>query len=298
MLNLNLSFPRKRESMDPRQKHSGMTFGFVKWLIPIGILSYVYFPTFAWMYDRWMATDSYFGHGILIPLVTAFWIFRKKEELKFEPIQSDILGLWFLIFGVCLQIFSSLFRIYFLSAFSFVIILIGAVDYLFGRKIFSKIWFPLLFLFLMIPLPLLVITELTFKMKMMVANAATAWLNASGLPAIQEGSYIRMPNAFVLVGDPCSGLRSFLAFLCLGIVFAYGGALNWWKRILLVSLALPLAIISNIGRVYGLSALSEIYGMDFVHRWIHDPSGILVFVFALVIFIWIRSQLEGARHAA
>lgn len=267
----------------------------VKWLVPTGVLAYIYYPTFVWMVDRWMARDSYFGHGFIIPLVTLYWVFKKKDVLTHCERASSGGGLFILALGVGIQIFSSVFRIYFLSGFSFVLVLLGAVWFVFGRNVIRELWFPILFLALMVPLPLLFISEITLKMKFFVSEVSVFLLNSIGIRSVREGSYIYTPNALALIGDPCSGLRSFLAFLCLGLVFAYDNQLTFWKKMVLVVSGFPLAIMSNVLRVFSLSLLGEIYGMEFVIGRVHDASGIVVFVIAFVLFIIIRKKLEGVR---
>jgi len=266
------------------------------WLVVIGLLAYIYYPTIVWMVDRWSARDSYYGHGFLIPLVSLFWLWKKRKTLASCEKRTDSRGLAILAVGALIQVMSNLFRIYFLSAISLVFVLFGIVYYLFGRRVMKETWFPTAFLFLMIPLPLLVISQITLEMKFFVSEISTYLLNSIGIASVREGSYIYTPNAVVLVGDPCSGLRSFLAFLCLGFVFAYGGQLETWKKVVLVAVGLPLAVSSNVVRVFIMGFLAEVYGMELIAtRIVHDGGGILVFVFALACFLLIRKKLEGFR---
>ncbi|MBI4387902.1 MAG: exosortase/archaeosortase family protein [Candidatus Omnitrophica bacterium] len=290
----------------------------MKWLIPIGLIGYSYYPTFVWMVDRWSAKDSYFGHGFLIPLVTLYWIFQKRKalasaifpsppRLPFPPEdgsarslaegermkeRGEFWGFLVVLAGGFLQIASSVLRIYFVSAISFVILLLGSVWFAFGRKALRETWFPIAFLFLMVPLPLLTISEVTLKMKFFVSEISVFLLNHIGIRASRMGSYIQMPHAVILIGDPCSGLRSFLAFLCLGFVFAYSEKLSMPQRTFLVLIGLPLAIFSNVIRVFSLAFLSEVYGQDFVIGPIHDASGYVVFILAFFIFMAIRRKME------
>ena len=264
----------------------------VKCLLPVALLGHIFYPTFLWMADRWMARDSYFGHGVLIPLVALYWIFKKKDQILRVEKKSDPWGLFVLILGVSLQAVSSVLRIYFLSGLAFVIILLGTIQFLFGSKALGLIWFPVSFLFLMVPLPLLVISEVTLKLKFFVSEVSAYLLRSIGIKAVREGSYIYMPHAYLLVGDPCSGLRSILAFLCLGPIFAYGSGLDWEKKALLVGSGFPLALLSNIVRVFFLALLSEIYGMEIIFSWVHDASGFGAFIFAVLAFFYFRKRLE------
>ena len=264
----------------------------VLWFVPLAILAHVYFPTFFWMIDRWMARDSYYGHGFLIPFISLYWIFKARKELAVLEKKTDARGLFFLLLGFSLQVVSGVLRIYFLSAISLVFILLGGALFLFGGRVFQKVWFPVFFLFLMIPLPLLLISDITLKMKFFVSEITAACLRSMGLPTIREGSYLHMRHSSILVGDPCSGLRSFLAFLCLGLVFAYGSALARWKRWVVALSGLPIALLTNVGRVLFLALLSEIYGMEVVHGWVHDLTGLAAFAFAMVLFLMVRRKLE------
>ena len=261
------------------------------------LLVYTFYPTFVWMVDRWLAKDSYFSHGFLAPLVTLYWLYKQRIQLTQTEARSEKWGLAIMIAGGLLQLASAVLRIYFLSAVSFVIILFGAVTYLFGRTIIKKIWFPILFLLVMVPLPLLVISHVTIKMKFFVSAIAVSMINAIGIRAVQEGSYVFTPNAAMLVGDPCSGLRSFLAFIALGLVFAYEGRFPVWKRILIVACGLPLAILSNVIRVFSLGVLGEIYGMEFTKGFVHDASGFVVFLLAFLVMLLIRNKLEEPHRA-
>lgn len=269
---------------------------YLKLLSLVPLLAFAYYPTFVWMVERWMARDSYYAHGFLIPAVMFYWLFKKRKTLAALPAEFHAAGIPVLLAGVLLHVASSVFRVYFLSAFSFVFVLLVIALSLFGKRIFREVWFPICFLFLMIPLPLLIISQTTLKMKFFVSEISTYLINASGIHAVREGSYILTPKSLLLVGDPCSGLRSFLAFICLGFVFAYEGRLALWKRVVLVFSGLPLAVLSNVIRVYSLGMLGEIYGSKAIEGKVHDASGVVVFIIAFATFMLIRKKLEESEH--
>ncbi|OGW85419.1 MAG: hypothetical protein A3A81_02905 [Omnitrophica bacterium RIFCSPLOWO2_01_FULL_45_10b] len=269
---------------------------YLKWVLPLSLIAYIYYPTFVWMADRWFAGDSYYGHGVLVPFVSLYWIFKEKNRLASCEKKSHFLGLVIFMFGALLQAASSLLRIYFLSGISFVFVLFGSIYFLFGKNTIRLIWFPIAFLLMMVPLPLLLISEITLKLKFLVSEISTYFVNAIGIHAVQQGSYIYTPNAVCLVGDPCSGLRSFLAFLCLGLIFAYMGRFSFWKRLILVVTGLPLAIVFNVFRVFMMTILGEIYGMELVStKAVHDGGGIVVFALALICFLILKRKLEDSH---
>lgn len=268
--------------------------GIFPWFLPAACLLYVFYPTFLWMLERWSARDSYYGHGFLIPLVTAYWITKKKDQLNLAP-GLNAWAIAFLILGVAVQILSSIFRIYFLSGFSFVILLIAAITLVFGMRGLRDIGFPVAFLFLMIPLPLLVISQMTLQMKFWATEISVFLMNEIGIRTVREGSYILTPHSVLLVGDPCSGMRSLFAFLCLGLIFAYESRTSLWKKTVIALLGLPIAVASNVLRLFFLSLVAEIYGTHATGGWVHDLSGILVFVLAFLIFLSLKIKVESPR---
>jgi exosortase len=147
-----------------------------------------------------------------------------------------------------------------------------------------------------------VISQITLQMKFFAAAAAVSWIQATGIPAVREGSYIYMPNAVMLVGDPCSGLRSFLAILCLGFFLVYDMKAPLWKKIAFVLCGWPIAVFANISRVYFLGLVAGIYGSEYAKEGAtpHDVSGYFVFVIAFALLFWARKKMEGthARQTA
>jgi len=55
---------------------------------------------------------------------------------------------------------------------------------------------------------------------------------------------------------------------------------------------LPLAVFSNLLRVFGLALIAEVYGQEAAGGKIHDASGIVVFVIAFAMFMALRQKLE------
>jgi exosortase len=244
------------------------------------------------MWERWFAADSYYSHGILIPFVSMYLIWQQRKTLSaIEPLKGAW-GMPLIILGMAVHILSSLFRIYFTSGFSMLIVLTGLVLHFYGWRILRSILFPVIFLMFMVPIPMVVIANISFKMKLFAAQIATAALNNAGLPAIREGSIIKMQHAYVIVDDVCSGLRSLIALTALGGVFAYGMKSPMSRRILLFLSTIPIAIVTNVVRVVFLASVSEIWGSQYAAGFIHDLSGFAVFALAFLLLYAAGRLLE------
>ena len=207
-------------------------------------------------------------------------------------IKPDSLGWLFLIPGIVVHLISALWRIYFTSGFSLIFVLAGMALLFFGRAFLRQILFPLLFLLFMIPLPLVVIANISFKLKIFAAAIATFMINKLGIPAIREGSIIKTMHSYLVVEDPCSGIRSLIALIALGALMTYLSNLSWVKKIILFSSAIPIAVGTNIIRIVALTMVSEIYGTKYAMGFFHDAMGILVFVLAFMGLSLVQKLLE------
>jgi len=256
----------------------------------IFILAYI--PTLIWMWDRWFARDSYYSHGILIPCVSLFLIWQMRKELSKVKKEQSKWGIPLIAIGMFIHAFGSMMRVYFVSGFSMLLVFVGLILFFYGNAIFRRILFPVLFLVFMIPVPLVIISSASFKLKIFAAKIATAALNNSGIPAVREGSLIYMRHAQVVVDDVCSGLRSLISLMALGSIFAYWMKSTMGKRVILLVATIPIAIITNVVRVIFLSAVAEIWGVDIASGFLHDFSGFLVFALAFILLYITRRTIE------
>ena len=253
-----------------------------------------YHSTLAWMLNRWGGSDSYYSHGYLIPFISAYLIWLKKDELRKKALGYSSLGLALILFAVVLHILGTVLYVFSLSGFSIFFFIIGAVLFLCGKEITSTILFPLIFLIFMFPLPLAFLSLITFPLKILVAKAGVAVVNLLGVPVLRNGFDITIPGGNLVVGNPCSGLRSLIAFLALGAVLAYLTDISRLKKVILFLSAVPVAILSNAIRVPVLILISHFYGLDAASPesiW-HVVSGILVFVLGLALLMGISRFLQ------
>ena len=158
-----------------------------KLLLALIVMIAAYFPTILWMYDRWIARDSYYSHGFLIPIVSLALIYWNKEELAEIKWKESPWGMRLIIAGAVLHLLASHpnVRIYFVSGFSMLVLICGLVLYLYGEEIFRRILFPLFFLIFMVPMPLVVINKISLQLKMFAAELATMVLNNMGIQALR-----------------------------------------------------------------------------------------------------------------
>ena len=221
----------------------------VKFISCLILLLVVYFPTLKTMFERWVAPESYYGHGFLIPIVSLFVVWQRRDILRKTGMSSEPMGLWIIAAGLLIHIVCAALKVYFVSGFSFVFVIYGLVLFFFGRKMARNLIFPIFFLLAMVPLPLVVVGNLTVKLKLFAAQCSTFLLNRIGFPSRLDGSTILMPTSFTVVEAPCSGLRSLISLLTLGLLFAYALKGSYVRKGLLLLSSVPIAMATNICRI-------------------------------------------------
>jgi exosortase len=258
----------------------------------------IYHSTFIWLYQRYIADDTYYSHGFLIPVVTGVLIWFKRSQIINIKWEYNFWGLILVISALAIHFLSTLVEVFFVSGFSILLLVFGISLFLFGKKITQKIIFPISFLIFMFPLPLVAINAISFPMKMFVTKSAAFILHTFlNIPLKNEGFQIFFPNGSLTIENPCSGLRSFIVMLALGSIFAYLLKASMSKRISLFLLAIPIAIVSNMIRVILLCLGVYIYGNQITQGFFHDFSGYLVFVIAFGIF-WLFWRKFQCRDSA
>lgn len=269
--------------------------GLIKISLITLLLTFMYHPVLIWMWQRWFAADSYYAHGPLIPIVSAVLIWLKRKTIAVTRIQSSNLGLVLLIFGLLVHISSAFTRIYFSSAYSLFIVIVGLLLYFFGKQFTRVIIFPICFFLFMFPAPVAFIEATTLKMKLFVAQVSVFIIQILGVPALREGSTVFMQSTSVVVGDPCSGLRSLISLSALSILFAYIVKSSYSRKIALFLSSVPIAIIANIIRTTATLMIANSYGNAIIeNKFIHEGFGLMVFVIAF-LFLFLTGRLLGCR---
>lgn len=257
-----------------------------------GLLFCAYYEAIGHLLQRFEARDSYYSHGYLVPFISAFLVWRKRKELAALQPQGSFWGLALIVIGLLVHIVSYFLKTNFTSYVSCLVVIVGATLFLGGWKVTRVLLFPLFFLIFMIPLPKVIILGISFEMKLLASEISSWFVSMIGIETSVSGSRIFYPGGFLLVGDPCSGLRSLISFLALGTVVVELTSGNIWKKSILFFSVIPIALLSNVVRIVVLTLASYIYGSQIVDGFFHDFMGIMVFVVGFIGLITLMNILK------
>ncbi len=234
------------------------------------------------LYLDWM-NDPNYSHGLLVPIISGYFIWQQRDKLEKLEIKPATSGIILVVFALLVLFAGVAAQEYFSKRASLVFLLAGIVLFLLGWQWLKSLVLPIGFLFFMIPLPYIVYDAMAFPLKLFVAKFSVIALKLMGVVVLREGNIIMFPQTVLEVADACSGLRSLMSLLALGVALAVLSQEKISRRVVLVLLTVPIAIFTNMIRVIGTGFLAQYYGAAVAEGFFHEFAGMGVFVLAMVM---------------
>ncbi len=268
-----------------------------EWALAAGLLL-AFSPALVALADVWSRLD-YYSHGFLVPVV-GFWMISQQARLPAvrdgRPAAAGSVGvaLALLLYGAGLAAGSPS-----LQGLAFVGAVAGLVWWRRGGEALRTLAFPVAFLLFMVPLPDAWVTPLIVQLQLTVSSAAVGFLHWFGFTVAQQGNVLILPgNERLFVDEACSGITSIITLTPLGVLLAYYTGHGFWRRLALVALVVPVAMLGNLTRVLATVVAANRYGAEKVTgNALHDSAGLLTFVLACVLLIGCGSLLRRGASA-
>jgi exosortase len=296
-------------------------------------LAFVYFTVLLKLGGDWWNDENY-SHGLLIPFVIGYILWQERErfiEARTQPavwwgaigVGLSLLLLWAGTAGAEL----------FVQRVSLVLMVASVVIYFWGFRLLGLIAVPLSLLILSIPIPQIIFNRIAFPLQLFASRCAVAAMSFFGIPVLRQGNIIELmplgasePKRLAVV-EACSGIRSLMTLVTLAVVYAYltkpkdgqdnddqgpdqelrrprsqhsvVGFLNrftFWRSLILVVAAVPIAILTNALRVSGTGVLAHYYGTRVADGFFHSFSGWVIYIAAAVLLFatgWMLDRFAG-----
>jgi len=260
----------------------------------IALLTLTNIPMFVDLIGDWLQDDNY-SHGFFIIPISIYLYFSKRDQLRF-PTQHSTAGLILFLIGLLFIILGTAASEFFTTRVGFVLALSGFTFYTIGKENFKKVWFAFFFLFFMIPIPSIIYYAATLPMQLMATKATVFLLDFIGVPVARNGNIIALPNYMLEVVEACSGLRSLMTLLALGALYSYTKMPGKVLPILLFCATVPIAIATNIFRIFTTAIGAYAISKEIAEDFLHELSGMLVFVTALIMMLILGAILQWIRN--
>ncbi len=245
------------------------------------------------VYD-WAHDDNY-SHGFLIIPIAAYLTWERRQKLGSAERKPSVLGLIVVVGSLLTLVAGVLGAELFLTRVSIVGVIAGTVLFVLGWTHLRVLAFPIAFLLLMIPIPAIVFNQIAFPLQLQASRFGEAALNAFAVPVLREGNVMILANTTLEVAEACSGIRSLVSLLTLGILYGYFTDSRGAVRIAIALSTVPIAIVTNGLRVAGTGIAAHYYGPEVAQGFFHEFSGWVVFVLAFaLVFLTMRLILVVA----
>ena len=96
----------------------------------------------------------------------------------------------------------------------------STVVFLYGWRHLGVVTFPLALVALSVPIPAVLMTRVTLPLQFAASGVAETALNIVRIPVLREGNVLVLSNATLQVAEACSGVRSMMSLVVLGLLIA------------------------------------------------------------------------------
>jgi exosortase len=172
---------------------------------------------------------------------------------------------------------------FFLQRSSIVVFLSGMIVLLLGWNYLRHLLLPLLLLELCIPLPAVLMNQITLPLQLLASEGAEVVLRTCGVSVYRTGNLLQMARQTLNVAEACSGIRSLVSLITLAVIMVSFTRVHWLARVVFVFSAAGVAIIANGMRVSAAGLLGYYVGMRYTVGLWHLVEGWSVFVIAFLL---------------
>ena len=266
------------------------------WPLFLGLAA-LYVPTVWDLFHGLWATDEQF-HGPIILVVTLYLFWSLRETLADAPIKPlTLIGWPLFIIGLLCYMLGRSQDIILLELGSIILILPALVLLWRGSAALKACWFPIFFMFFMVPLPGPVVDLLTLPMKTFVSWATEHILYALNYPITRTGVILQLGQYKLLVADACAGLHTLFSLEAMGLLYLHlTKHESWGRNVSLAILIIPISLTANTIRVLTLSLVTYHFGDEAGQGFLHDFAGIVLFVSALLLIIAVDTLIHKVIH--
>ena len=256
--------------------------------VALGITSLLliagFWNTIADMTYRWNTKEEY-GYGYLIPVISAFFLWQRKNELLKQKFTPSWLGVFVVLVAGMIFFIGAVATTHTLSQYAMVLAILGATLSFMGWRAFKIVAVPLALLFFMVPLPPFIYNTLSTKLQLLSSEIGVAVIRMFDISVYLEGNVIDLGVYKLQVVEACSGLRYLFPLVSLSFIAAYIYRAEFWKKAIVFLSSIPITVLMNSFRIGMIGVLVEFYGIEQAEGFLHDFEGWFIFMACMGILV-------------
>ncbi|HTW74912.1 MAG TPA: EpsI family protein [Steroidobacteraceae bacterium] len=278
--------------MNPSKSNPGVDtpylYHFPPWTVALlAVLAVLVYLGFAraidFMIGQWHMDE--FSQGYLIPLISVFLIWRRREALQRVEFKGAWSGVAVVLAGLALDVVGRLSALYTIQHIALLIVIAGVVLALAGWEALKLLGAPLGVLIFMVPLPNVLLNTLSAQLQLLSSAFGVWMMRLANVPVLLQGNVIDLGSYQLEVAEACSGLRYLLPLMTLAFLMACFFRVALWKRLVLFLSSMPLTLLMNSLRIASIGVMVDQWGSRMAQGLLHQVQGWMMFMLCTVILL-------------
>ena len=248
------------------------------------------------MVSTWQLSEEY-SYGWFIPPIVCFLLWQKSDQLRKLELRGSNEGLLLIGLAMLLCIAGHVSFVRLFLQYGFMIGIFGLTLCATGRNGLRLLAPPLCAMFLMVPIPHLLLHDLSEQLQLLSSSLGVALIRVCQISVFLEGNVIDLGTYKLQVVDACSGLRYLFPLIAMGFLAGYFFKAAFWKKAVLLLSTIPMTILINSARIGLVGLTVEYWGPAMADGVLHEFEGWLMFMFCLALLVLemaILSRIGGA----
>ena len=266
------------------------------WLVLVAVILIACGSTVSRLVELWQSNPEY-SHGFFVPLFTLWILYTRREEIQQSLWENQsaavfMAGIGLILLGGGVRVAGIFTRALSIEGAALPIMLAGVCFAALGRVTAFRLLPALMFLVFMVPVPGLLLNDLGMFLQGVATEASTVCFQLVGIPAMNDGIVIALPNTELQIAEACSGIRMLITLAAMVSAYCIVSQRTPFEKVLLLFSVVPIAVTVNVLRIVATGAAHES-----LPSWgdaIHDAAGWFMMIagFLLLSFeLWIFARL-------
>lgn len=246
------------------------------------LLVAMYWPALEELLHLWETKEEY-SHAYLLPFLSAFLVWQRKNELNQVTWHGSCLGAAICVGAILFFFLGTLTTIYAVVHYSLVFLLAGLVLSYLGNSNFRYVWAAIVLLFFTIPFPQFLYQALSTKLQLLSSELGVMVIRALGVSVYLEGNVIDLGTYKLQVVEACNGLRYLFPLASFGFLCAYLYRGPVWHKVILFLSTMPITVLMNSFRIGVIGYTVDRWGQEMAEGFLHDFEGWVIFMACLAV---------------
>ena len=246
---------------------------------------------FLWLDYCYQTPDD--SHGSIVPFLVLGLLIWKGDRVAQIPKSPAYWALGLVLFGLALHYVGYSVQQTRVSFLGFLVGLYGLIGAYLGSRVMRGVWFPYFLLAFCMPVSNY-LDFVTVPLRHVAAMLSAGFANTIlGIDVYREGTLVLSPDESFRfdVAPACSGIRGLMTLLALTTVYAFVTLQTTWRRLVMICLAAPLALMGNWARITTVIVVASTFDQDTAVA-IEQKFGFVTFAVALGIVMLVGRLLE------